>query len=75
MIVIHLRAPNDSNGNPRRLYLIIDPSNGLPIDCIDEGYLGNSAYKSKYPESVYSTQIDIPAKEYRRIRKQFSELS
>jgi hypothetical protein len=35
----HLRWPNDTNGNPRRLYLVYDENASL-LAVIDEGYRG-----------------------------------
>lgn len=37
--VQHLRAPNDYNGNPRRVYVVYNRA-GDVVDAIDEGYRG-----------------------------------
>ena len=36
--ILHLRAVNDRNGNPRRLFIVCE--NGVPERVIDEGYKG-----------------------------------
>jgi hypothetical protein len=36
----HLRAPNDRNGNPRRLWVLYDKNTGGVIQVIEEGYGG-----------------------------------
>jgi len=68
----HLRAPNDSSGNPRRLYLVLRIDKGDPYihvhDVVDEGYLGRGALDAAgYPqrEMLALPTIDIGAAEYR----------
>jgi hypothetical protein len=39
---IHLRAPNDANGNPRRCFAIYAES-GEYLGTVDEGYKGDRA--------------------------------
>lgn len=36
----HLSAPNDVNGNPRRLYVVYSTINGEVLKVYDEGYGG-----------------------------------
>ena len=38
----HLIAPNDANGNPRRVFLVLDAF-GVPTHVIDEGLRGRGA--------------------------------
>ncbi len=40
-IILHLKARNDINGNPRRLYLPLDKLGNI-VNVIDEGYRGES---------------------------------
>jgi len=40
--IIHLIAGHDTNGNPRRGYLLIGRA-GYPIGYVDEGYRGEDA--------------------------------
>jgi hypothetical protein len=64
---IHLRAPNDTNGNPRRIFVQIN--NGAIIDTADEGYRGIHAARIKGMPIDYSpTTFDVPASEYRILK-------
>jgi hypothetical protein len=40
--VLHFTAPNDRNGNPRRLWAAFTPAGQL-VNAWDEGYLGSHA--------------------------------
>lgn len=57
-IVLHLRAKNDSNGNPRRFYAVINAETGQLIEAIDEGYRGFNAWKRKYPNAIEGPSFD-----------------
>lgn len=61
----HLRADNDRNGNPRRLFLILTHDGGV-ADIIDEGYMGKGAMNA-YPwhDMTELPSIDITTAEYR----------
>ena len=37
------KAPNDTNGNPRRVFLVFD-AEGNVLDVIDEGYAGRPGW-------------------------------
>jgi len=56
-MVLHLKCSNDTNGNPRRLYLVVRRDNGVPFDAIDEAYGGEGAWESKYPDAVRGPDI------------------
>ena len=45
MYAIYINANNDTNGNPRRGWLIHE-SNGAFVGFVDEGYVGRSALRS-----------------------------
>lgn len=69
---LKLSAPNDVNGNPRRLY-IVHETNALNPDVgatrkaiIFEGYNGNSEVRSRYPMACPTTEIEINGAEYKR---------
>jgi hypothetical protein len=72
MECIHLRAPNDRNGNPRRIYLCVE--GGAVVAAIDEGYHGTAALteaRDEFEERLIPTggvavacQIDVTASEY-----------
>ncbi len=64
MIYLHLATKHDVNGNPRRLYVILD-SDGDVVDVIDEGYAGNSQVRKKYPDAVVGPRIEVPISEYK----------
>jgi hypothetical protein len=62
-LVLHLKAPCDINGNPKRLFVVTE--NGEIQRVINEGHAGVPADISDYPRLT----INIPAGEYRRWRK------
>lgn len=72
-IVLHLRTNNDTNGNPRRLFLVFDPTTGGVLHGYDEGYSGRSVFKADYPDTVELGTFDIVPGEYRNIKKQLSQ--
>lgn len=41
--IMHLAAPNDANGNPRRLFLVQDITEVEMPRAYDEGYYGSDA--------------------------------
>lgn len=43
--ILHLDAGHDTNGNPRRGYLVIGKREGWPIAYVDEGYRGIDALR------------------------------
>ena len=65
--VLHLRAPNDSNGNPRRLYLGINDV-GVVVRVHDEGYAGHpewvKAWMNNDGISRWPVEITTTPKEY-----------
>jgi len=66
VMVTHLRADNDPNGNPQRLY-VINNLKGEIIDVIDEGYYGINAIKNKYPNYVEVATYHIPKSHYHEL--------
>jgi hypothetical protein len=69
--VIHVKSPNDSNGNPRRLYLV---QKGAEIlGAVDEGYNGDRALEKYVGGAVMrksiSSDIRVPPAEYKRLLK------
>lgn len=55
----HMRAPQDANGNPRRLFMVYD---GPDTYAIDEGYSGKPVFLRDYRELI---PVDISAIDYR----------
>ena len=72
MLVFQLAASNDRNGNPRRLFLIVD-TDGNIVEAIDEGYNGTSAYELKYPDAKLVTWMNVPVSEYNTYLKEFEK--
>lgn len=58
------RAPNDRNGNPRRLFVLIN-NRGIIVGYIDEGYIGHRRWLHSL---VQLPTVYITATEYRTIR-------
>lgn len=56
-----LCAPNDVNGNPRRVYAVYG-AGGRLVDVIDEGYDGRPAHLRDVPDLP---PVAIPGAEYR----------
>ena len=69
MEAIKINAKNDTNGNPRRAFLVID--NGELIDVIDEGYRGTAPLTEKYPGLQVATEIITTPSEYRDFLRLF----
>lgn len=64
LTAIHLKAKNDTNGNPRRLYLILDNDSDA-VDAVDEGYKGRGALDEHYEGVPIGVTIQVTPKEYR----------
>ncbi len=65
-IILHLRAPHDNNGNPRRAYVVLDAEYGNTLGVFDEGYLGNRAIPARFREiELFTQQIEVPLSEYK----------
>lgn len=76
-IIQHVKAPNDINGNPRRLYIIvwIDREGHTFIAAHAEGTLGRQAVPSKDNTAWASTPyielppLNVTPTEYKRLLK------
>lgn len=64
MIYLHLATKHDTNGNPRRLFLVLD-EDGNPVDAIDEGYAGSRQVYEKYPNIMDGPRIEVTISEYK----------
>ena len=73
MVCIKLRAKNDSNGNPRRVYVMLD-SDGSIVGAAEEGYEGHGAI-ARLPGAsgvkYTPVEFDTTPAEYRRIVREF----
>ena len=68
MIIKHMCAENDSNGNPRRVYAMIDEE-GYYVAAWNEGYNGHHAVPGEWRRAAYHAErARISAREYYRIR-------
>lgn len=63
--VLHLCAPNDRNGNPRRAYVVLF-DDGVHA-FFDEGYQGRSALPRDYADNV-TWELRVSPGELRRWR-------
>lgn len=66
----HLRAENDRNGNPRRLFAVYD-NNGDVVDLIDEGYAGEPRWLRELKQLP---SVNIVNAEYRSWLREFKDL-
>jgi hypothetical protein len=69
----HLTAPNDVNGNPRRLYYVLNVWTGKD-KVYDEGYVGFMGI----PEYIRTSYFELPhmkisASEYKRFLKELGQ--
>ena len=71
-VYVRLCAPNDNYGNPRRVIVVSEVDNDCPyagtkrLAVIDEGYVGESAVRQKFPNALRVNEVNISAGEYRR---------
>lgn len=75
MVCIRLCAPNDCNGNPRRVYVLLG-SDGSIVRAVDEGYAGIHAIDGVVGKSgLKYTPVDIDTSyaEYRRLLRQYGK--
>lgn len=82
----HIRAKNDRNGNPQRLYLIF-AQDGQTLGAIDEGYSGIGAIARAFGWDGHKgirkvrdtlrelTSISVPVSEYRTLLRLFEQRS
>lgn len=71
ILVQHLRAANDPNGNPQRLWNVIDGQNDRTLYVIDEGYGNLRATMERIclPSYVELPSVNISSADYHaRIR-------
>jgi hypothetical protein len=71
---LHLSTTNDTNGNPRRLYVeVVDGDFGA---VVDEGYEGVAvAHRAGMPRTYHPVAISITPAEYRDFRRLMKETS
>lgn len=64
-VALRIDAPNDTNGNPRRGWLVFDANTGKTIAFIDEGYQGERALRLRYSAAVSLGSVNVKPAEYR----------
>jgi len=71
-MIIRLNAGNDKNGNPRRVFIVLDAGRGEIIKAIDEGYSGFGAVKEAGINEWWSgLTFDTTPSEYRSLLRLF----
>ena len=85
VVIIHAKADNDRNGNPRRCFVVLDHAGRL-VETIDEGYSGTGELSMRWPwtnwhnlrdegfdepsnYTCYPVALDVPPAEYRRLMR------
>lgn len=71
MNAIKLNAGNDRNGNPRRVFVVLNEEN--VVEAIDEGYGGDSELMAKYPGINVVFYAEISPREYRSLLKDYGK--
>ena len=67
LLALHMRAPNDTNGNPRRCYVVMT-RDGAIVQAVDEGYSGWQAVcQAGYPNAVQGPAFDVTPSAYRAL--------
>ena len=65
----HLCTHNDRNGNPRRLYVLINDNRRVAV--WDEGYLGHHAVPGIFRDAAYNAErINIKPGLYYELRRE-----
>ena len=73
MVVIKLNAGNDVNGNPRRVFVVLD-GEGI-VKAIDEGYAGTANLEKHFPglKGCNVDTFETTPKEYRTLLREFGK--
>lgn len=78
MIAVKISTTHDTNGNPRRGWLVymatedMDTGRSIGYDLIafvDEGYAGNAALTRAYPLAVTIASLEVTPREYREAKR------
>jgi hypothetical protein len=65
--ILHLCAKNDTNGNPRRAY-VLSNEEGQYVAIWDEGYKGSDAVPGEFRDAAYLSQrFDVTVTEYNKL--------
>ena len=67
----HFCADNDRNGNPQRLYALIDPE-GEMLAVWDEGYSGSDAVPGIWRKDAYFAEREkISVRKYKKLLRDY----
>lgn len=66
-IALHLDVGHDRNGNPRRIFVVLDGEANV-LDTIDEGYEGNAALTKRWGK-IPTVDLDTTPAQYRELRR------
>ena len=73
LTAVKVNAGNDTNGNPRRGWIVQTNRDGYPtfVQFVDEGYEGSAALTGRgYPRALADApELEITPREYRRLLK------
>ena len=65
--VLRYRSPNDTNGNPRRVYVVYGSDESI-VSVHDEGALGWAALPVPF-RTLPKVDVDVPSSVYRAFKK------
>jgi len=71
-IALYFNAGNDTNGNPRRLFVVVNTA-GAVIGAYDEGYAGESAVTKHYPGIAIVGRFDITPAQRKSLLKEYGK--
>ncbi len=68
-LAIKVNAGHDTNGNPRRGWVITGCHKGAMEDFVDEGYHGTSILRREHPRAVEGPELRVTPGEYRDLKR------
>lgn len=71
-IALHFNAGNDANGNPRRVFVVVNTA-GKVVEAINEGYRGERSVTEEYPGIAIVGSFPISATEYKKFLKEYGK--
>ena len=70
ILYFSLAANNDTNGNPRRCFVVIDGAKGAIIAVQDEGYAGDRI-RDTWPDARYLGRFDTTPSQRKALLRGF----
>jgi hypothetical protein len=68
-LIQNLRAPQDPNGNPQRVWVVFSTETGETVAVFDEGYLGRHCVPAEYrDQGAEIASVQVPVNEYKNFR-------